>query len=99
MIFEEDLVVDERVNLKPNRFKQVVGTLKSLFDYKTIPYVVVLILTCMVDFMGVKPFGIVMLGVATVFNIPLMVPLVVTLISYLIFKADLNIFINYGLTM
>ena len=22
MIFEEDLVVDERVNLKPNRFKQ-----------------------------------------------------------------------------
>ena len=98
MIFEEDLVVDERVNLKPNRFKQVVGTLKSLFDYKTIPYVVVLILTCMVDFMGVKPFGIVMLGVATVFNIPLMVPLVVTLISYLIFKADLNIFINYGLT-
>ena len=42
MIFEEDLVIDERVNIKPNRFKQVVGTLKSLFDYKTIPYIVVL---------------------------------------------------------
>ncbi|MBQ8044217.1 MAG: SpoIIE family protein phosphatase [Clostridia bacterium] len=98
MIFEEDLVVDERVNLKPNRFKQVVGTLKSLFDYKTIPYVLVLILTCMTTFMGVKPFGIVMLGVATVFNIPLALPLVVTLICYLIFKADVSIFVNYGIT-
>ena len=43
MIFEEDLVVDERVNLKPNRFKQFIKTAKSLFDYKTIPYVLVLV--------------------------------------------------------
>lgn len=98
MIFEEDLVVDERVNIKPNRFKQIIGTLKSLFDYKTIPYIIVLVLTCMITFMGVKPFGIVMLGVATVFNIPLALPLVITLICYLIFKADVSVFVNYGLT-
>lgn len=97
MIFEEDLVVDERVNLKPNRFKQLINTLKSLFDYKTIPYVILLILTCMTTFIGVKPFGIIMLGIATVFNIPLALPLVITLVCYLIFKADVSVFVNYGL--
>ena len=98
MIFEEDLVVDERVNLKPNRFKQFIQTAKSLFDYKTIPYVLVLILTCMITFMEVKPFAVIMLGVATVFNIPLALPFVITLICYLIFKADVSVFVNYGLT-
>ena len=80
MIFEEDLVVDERVNLKPNRFKQFLKAAKSLFDYKTIPYVLVLVLTCMITFMEVKPFAVIMLGVATVFNIPLALPFVITLI-------------------
>jgi len=98
MIFEEDLVVDERVNIKQNSIKQVIGTLKSIFDYKTIPYVIVLALTCMTSFMDVSPFGVVMLGVATVFNIPLILPLVVTLVCYLIFKADVSMFVNYGLT-
>jgi len=98
MIFEEDLVVDERVNLKPNKFKQIGKFFKGLFDYKTIPYIVVLVLTSMINFMGVKPFGIVMLGAATVFNIPLALPFVLTLISFLIFKADVSVFINYGLT-
>lgn len=98
MIIEEDLVVDERVKLKTNRIKQVIGVLKSLLDYKTIPYVIVLILTCMTSFMDVNPFGIVMLGVATVFNIPLALPLVVTILCYLVFKADVSIFVNYGLT-
>ncbi len=97
MIFEEDLVVEERVNIKTNRFKQVVDTFKSLFDYKTIPYLIVLLLTCMTSFMGVSPFGIVMLGIATVFNIPLAVPLIATIICYLIFGADVSMFVNYGL--
>ena len=98
MIFEENLVVDERVNLKPNRFKQIIGTLKSIFDYKTIPYIIVLVLTCMTTFMDVNPFSVVMLGVATVFNIPLALPLGVTLICYLVFGANVSMFINYGLT-
>jgi len=98
MIFEEDLIVDERVNLRPNRFKQIVNILKGLFDYKTIPYVIVLILTCWTTFLGIKPFGIVMLAVATIFNIPLMLPFVITLICYFVFKTDISVFINYGIT-
>ena len=38
-----------------------------------------------------------MLGIATVFNIPLALPLVITLVCYLIFKADVSVFVNYGL--
>ena len=34
MIFEEDLVVDERVNLKPNRFKQFIKKIKSHDKHK-----------------------------------------------------------------
>lgn len=98
MIFEEDLIVDERVNLRPNRFKQIVNILKGLFDYKTIPYVIVLILTCWTTFLGIKPFGIVMLAVATIFNIPLMLPFAITLICYFVFKTDISVFINYGIT-
>ena len=52
----------------------------------------------MITFMEVKPFAVIMLGVATVFNIPLALPFVITLVCYLIFKADVSVFINYGLT-
>ena len=97
MIFEDDLMVDERVNIKPNRLKQFVSFFKNVLDIKIILYAIVLILVNMTGFMGVKPFGIVMLGVATIFGIPLAFPLVITLITLICTKAGLDIIINYAL--
>lgn len=98
MIFEEDLMVDERVSIKQNRLKQIMKFFSGLFDTKTIPYIIILALTSMVSFLGVKPFAVIMLGIATIFKIPLMVPLLVTIISYMVFKADVSLYVNYGLT-
>jgi len=97
MLFKRDLVVNETVNIHTsnNTGKKILGFLKELVNSKTLPYIVMLFLTATVGFIGLKPFAFVMLGVATIFNIPLMVPLVITLASLLIFKADMSIFVNY----
>ena len=97
MELKEDLLIDERVNLKSNRFKNIFDFLKGIFEFKRIVYLVALILTSSVSFMGTRPIGVIMLAVATIFNIPLMLPLVVTLISYLVFKVDASTFANYGI--
>lgn len=97
MIFEEDLTVDNTVNIKTSRFKQIIDFFKNMLNMKTIPYVLLLILTSNVNFLEVKPFAVVMLGVATLLNIPLLIPLVVTLVSYIVFGVDAHTFINYGI--
>lgn len=101
MIFEEDLTVDNTVNstvnIKTNRFKQFIDFFKNMLNMKTIPYVLALVLTCNVSFLEVKPFAVVMLAVATLLNIPLLIPLVVTLVSYIVFGVDAHTFINYGI--
>ena len=98
MIFEEDLMVEERVNIKPNRFSQFFKFFKGVFNSKTIPYILVLILTSTVCFLGVSPFAVIMLAAATLFNIPLVLPLIATIVSFLIFKTDLSIIVNYSMT-
>ena len=97
MLFKRDFVVNETVNIqtKNNTGKKILEFLKGLVNSKTLPYIVMLFLTATVGFIELKPFAIVLLGVATIFNIPLLVPLVVTLISFLIFKVDMSMFVNY----
>ena len=96
MLFKKDLVVNETVNIQTNSpKKEVFGVFKKLINSKTLPYIIMLLLTATVDFIGLKPFAFVMLGVATIFNIPLMVPLLVTLVSFAVFKSDLSLYVNY----
>lgn len=97
MLFKRDLVVNETVNIHTNNNigKKFLEFFKELVNSKTLPYIVMLFFTATVGFIGLKPFSFVMLGVATIFNIPLMVPLIVTLASFLIFKADMSMFVNY----
>lgn len=97
MLFKRDLVVNETVNIQTNSniSKKVFAFFKGLINSKTLPYIVMLFLIAPVEIIGLKPFAVVLLGTATIFNIPLMIPLVVTLFSLLIFKADISIFINY----
>ena len=98
MKFEEDLVIDESVKLKSNKFNIVLDFIKNLFNSKRVLYLVVLILTSSVSFLGVRPMAFAMLGVATIFNIPLVFPFIGTLISYLIFGVDLPVFVNFGIS-
>ena len=100
MIIKRDLVVNDTVNIqtKNNIVKKIIDFLKGLVNTRTLPYIVMLFLTATVDFIGFRPFAIVMLGVATIFNIPLLVPLIVTIASLLIFKSDSSIIIKYVIT-
>ena len=96
MLFKKDLVVNETVNIQTNSTKkEVKGFFKKLINSKTLPYIIMLFLTATVEFIGLKPFAFVMLGVATIFNIPLMIPLIITLISFAVFKSDLSLYVNY----
>lgn len=98
MLFEEDLVVNETVKIKTTQDNFIVSFVKNIFNNKTLPYILILFLTASVSFLEVKPFAVVMLGVATIFKIPLLIPFIFTLLSYGIFKVDLNVFWNYGIT-
>lgn len=95
MIFEENQIINERVNIKPNKFKFMQDIIRNLFDSRTMPYMLVLFLLTSVSFLGVQPLAFVMLGAATIFNIPLMIPFVISLISFCVFKSDTSIIINY----
>ena len=52
----------------------------------------------MVNVFGYNRIPFVMLGVATVFKIPLLIPAIVTIISMMIFKADVSEIIFYLIT-
>ena len=97
MELKEDLIIDERVNLKSNRFKTIFDFFKGIFEFKRVVFLVTLILVGSVDFMGTRPIGVIMLAVATLFKIPLLLPFIFTLVSYLIFKVDVSSFVNYGI--
>lgn len=98
MIFEEDITVDNTVNIKTNRFKQIFNVLKDMISIKQLIYFLVVFLTCNVGILDVKPLAVIMLGVATIMKIPLLVPLLVTSVSYLIFKVEASYFVNYLIT-
>lgn len=98
MIFEEDITVDNTVNIKTNRFKIVLNFFKDMFNMKTIQYLILLILTFNVEFLGVKPFPVIMLGVATIMKVPLLIPFVVSTILHLITGFDALTFVNYIIT-
>ena len=97
MIFEDGQAADDRVSIKTNRFKSITDVFKGIFNSRTLPYILVLILVANVSFLGIRPFGFIMLAVATLFNVPLVVPLIGTLLMYVICKADMSLVINYGI--
>lgn len=94
MILEERLD-EERVNIKQSRFNTVTNYLKKMFSYKSLVYIFVLFLISNIGFLGVKPFPIIMLAVASVFDIQILIPLLISSISFLVFKTDMPQILNF----
>lgn len=98
MIIEDSKIINNEVNIKENKIKRFIDNLKTIFSFNFIPYVIVLFFVASVNILNVQPLAYVMLGIAIVFKIPLLIPLIISLLSFIIFKLPTNIIINYGIT-
>lgn len=95
MILENETEVGSRVNLRPTKFGKLIKQVKTILNSKEFPYMILLLLTSCISVLGARPFAYALLGVATIFNIPLLYPLIGTIISFAIFKAPVTSYITY----
>lgn len=98
MVLENEQVVGERVSLRPTKFGKIVKILKSIFNSIVAPYIVVVLMTAGILVLNGHPFAYVMLGIATIFNIPLGIPLIATVVSYMLFNVPAVMYTTYLLT-
>lgn len=96
MVFEQEHT--DTINVKYSKLDGLISFCKNIVGYKTILFILILAVSSMVNIFGYNPIPFVMLGVATVFKIPLLLPAIVTLISMLVFKADVSAIIFYLIT-
>ena len=96
MVFEQEHT--DTINLKYSKLDSIVTFFKNIIGYKTFLFILILAISSNVSVFGYNPIPFVMLGVATVFKIPLLLPTVVGIISMMVFKADVSAIIFYLLT-
>lgn len=98
MVLERDNIAEERVNIKPTRFTKITKIFKSVFNSASLPYIALLILTCNITVFYGKPFAYVMLAVASLFNIPLSIPLIATMVGFVMFRGQPVMYTGYLIT-
>lgn len=96
MIIGESKVMGKGVNVKSH--KKIIDIIKDVFSIKVVPYVLLLVLVASVNILGVQPLAYVMLGVAIMFKIPLVLPLIVSILTFVIFKSPTGILVHYSIT-
>lgn len=98
MIFEKQNE-QSRIKIKDSTLKNSIANfLVDNMTYKTLVYIVMLILTAPINVIGSYPGVYVMLGLASVFNIPLIISIVFTAISMLIFSLPGQVVVLYVIT-
>ncbi|MBR5227967.1 MAG: SpoIIE family protein phosphatase [Clostridia bacterium] len=98
MVLENEQYTGERVNLRPSKFGKIEKIFKYIFNSMASPYILLLLLTAGIEVLGGQPFAFVLLGIATIFNIPLLVPLITTVISFIVFKEPTTMYVTYLIT-
>lgn len=98
MIMGDSDIIGDGVNIKENRIRKLAQNIKSIFGVSLIPYVLVLFFVASLNILGVQPLAYVMLGVAVVFKIPLLIPLIISIISFVVFKAPNDMILNYAMS-
>ena len=96
MVFEQEHT--DTINLKYSKLDSIVTFFKNIIGYKTFLFILILAISSNVSVFGYNPIPFVMLGVATVFKIPLLLPGAISIICMLIFKADFSHVMFYLLT-
>lgn len=96
MVFEQEHT--DTISVKYSKLDGVVSFFKNIIGYKTFLFIAILAISSMVNVFGYNPVPYIMLGVATVFKIPLLLPGIVSIISMLVFGADLSAIIFYLIT-
>jgi len=97
MIIEEPKTNREKLKINTGKDK-IIGIINRILKIYAIPYILVLLFVAGLNILGTTPLVYVMLAVATLFNVPLMLPLVISTISFLILKQSDTLIISYILT-
>lgn len=98
MVLERNNIAEERVNIRPTRFTKLIKFFKSVFNSVSLPYIILLLLTCNITVFYDKPFAYVMLAVASLFNIPLSIPLIATMVGFVMFRGQPVMYTGYLIT-
>lgn len=96
MIFEQEQ--SDTINVKYSKLDGVLSFFKNIVGYKLFIFIAILAASSMVNVLGYHPIPFVMLGVATMFKIPLLVPAIVTIVSMMVFKSSTAEIMVYILT-
>ncbi len=98
MIFEKQKE-QGRIKIKDSTLKNSIANfLVDNMTYKSLVYIVMLILTSSINVMGSYPGIYVMIGLASIFNIPLIISIIFTFISILLFSIPGHVIILYVIT-
>ena len=104
MIFEEKQNNDT-INVKYNKLDSIVQFLKNIISFKFLIYSIILFISSSVEILGYRPVPYIMLGVATLFKVPLLLPGILSIISMSMFglpvsEIMLYVFVNlaYAIT-
>lgn len=95
MIFEQEQ--NDTINVKYSKLDGVLSFFKNIVGYKVVIFVLLLAMSSRVQIFGYYPIPYVMLGIATVFKIPLLIPAIVSILSMIVFKANATEIITYVL--
>ena len=95
MIFEDIQDKSETINVKYSKVNSILKYLRKILNYKILIYTFILILTIGTKLFGLYPIPFVMLGVATIFNIPLLFPCIVTILGMLILRQPIDMVLFY----
>ncbi|MDD4375633.1 MAG: SpoIIE family protein phosphatase [Clostridia bacterium] len=104
MIFEEKQNNDT-ISVKYSKLDNIVQFLKNIISFKFLVYSIILFISSSVEILGYRPVPYIMLGVATLFKIPLLLPGILSVVSMSVFGIPVNeimlyVFINmaYAIT-
>lgn len=96
MVFEQEQT--NTINVKYSKLDNVVAFFKNIVSYKMFIFLLILLISCRVEMFGYYVVPYIMLGIATVFKIPLLLPTVVSILLLSIFKVESPVFMHYFIT-
>lgn len=96
MVFEQEQT--NTINVKYSKLDNIITFLKNIISYKVFIFALILLISMRVEVFGYMVVPYIMLGVATVFKIPLLLPTIISILSMVVGKVETPILMHYLIT-
>ncbi len=96
MIFEQEQT--NTINVKYSKLDNIITFFKNIISYKVFIFTLILLISIRVEIFGYLIVPYIMLGVATVFKVPLLLPTVISILTLSITKTESTVLMHYLIT-